>query len=316
MKLLPLKVKLLPYKGETFTLKDDLFNLLLLIKSDTTLYHFTLRSYTDKMTSAMDVQIARIQKRLEAKTANKNKVEEEGRNLADNSVTKSNALSRAYYRFSIGEKRVMEALISRLHPMRSDNDLQDIKLTAVDYAKTYSIDSSNSYSELSSAVDGLVSKVIQTAQEGERVKKNPLMVEANYMPREGLIVCTLNPRIVPHLIGLRAKFSSYPLASAVNFKSSYTWRFYEILVSWAQPKAETDGRFMGWFDVETDELRKMLGVPDSYNYGRFRKSVLERVTTELFDKANIILKLEPKKTSRRITSYKVTFMENDQLKLL
>jgi len=267
------------------------------------------------MALSMDAQIAKIQKEIEARTANKNKAEVETRELTDNSVTKSNALSRAYYRLSISEKRVMEALISRLHPMRSDNDLQDIELTAVDYSKTYGVALNNSYGELSSAVDGLITKIITTTQ-GRDLVKNPLMVEARYQEFKGRIVCTINPRIVPHLIGLREKFSSYPLAKAVNFKSSYTWRFYEILVSWAQPKANTGGKFIGWFSIETEELRKMLGVPDSYNYGRFRKSVLEHVTNELFNKANIILTMEPKKTSRKITSYSVKFMESDQLKLL
>lgn len=267
------------------------------------------------MSVSMDDQIARIQKELAAKTANKNKDDAGKRKLTDNSVTKSNALSRAYYRFSISEKRVMEALISRLHPMRSDNDLQDIELTAVEYSKAYGLALNHSYGELSNAVDGLITKIITTTQ-GPDLIKTPIMVEARYKEHEGRIVCTLNPRIVPHLIGLREKFSSYPLAKAVSFKSSYTWRFYEILVSWAQPKANTGGRFIGWFNIETDELRQMLGVPNSYNYGMFRKSVLEHVTDEIYDKANIILKMEPKKTSRRITSYSVTFMESDQLKLL
>lgn len=267
------------------------------------------------MAVSMDAQLALIQKRIEAKVANKNKADQDTRSLTDNSVTKSNALSRAYYRFSIGEKRVMEALISRLHPMRSDNDLQNIELTAVEYSKAYGVALNHSYKELSDAVDGLFTKVIITV-DGRDLVKNSLMSQARYKKHEGRIVCTLDPRIVPQLIGLREKFSSYPLAKAVNFKSSYTWRFYEILVSWAQPKADTDGRFCGWFDVRTDELRRMLGVPDSYNYGRFRKSVLEHVTNELFQKANIILAMEPKKTSRKITSYSVKFMESDQLKLL
>lgn len=263
------------------------------------------------MPTSIDAQLARIQSRLEKKVANRNKEELGKRDIVDNTITKSHALSRAYYRFSIVEKRIMEALISRLHPMRSDNDLQDITLTVADYAKAYGTDSSNSYNDLVRAADGLVSKVIKTLQD-EQVVKNPLMVEARYKESEGRIVCTLNPKIVPHLIGLREKFSSYPLIKAVDFKSSYTWRMYEILVSWAQPKADTGGIFCGWFEVETAELREMLGVPESYNYGRFRKSVLEHATTELFQKSNIQLKLEPKKTSRKITSYKVTFIENDQ----
>lgn len=266
------------------------------------------------MATSIDIQLARIQNRLEAKKANRNKEKAESRNISENTVTKSHSLSRAYYRFSIGEKRVMEALISRLHPMRSDNELQDIEITAVDYAKAYKLNSSNSYSELSRAVDGLTTKIIQTTQDKDLIK-NPLMLEARYKETEGRIVCTINPRIVPHLIGLREKFSSYPLLKAVSFKSSYTWRMYEILVSWAQPKADTDGVFCGWFTVSVEELRGMLGVPISYKYGIFKKRVLEHVTDELFNKANIILNLEPQKTSRRISSYKVTYMENSQQQL-
>lgn len=263
------------------------------------------------MSSSMDAQLAMIQKRLEAKAANKNKVDIDRRNVADNTVTKSHALSRAYYRFSITEKRVMEALISRLHPMRTDNELQNITLSAVDYSEAYGVALNNSYTELSSATSGLMRKVVTTYDKTYPVE-NTLMLEATYQENKGCVLCTLSPLIVPHLIGLREKFSSYPLVKAVNFKSSYTWRLYEILVSWAQPKVDTGGVFCGWFEIETTELRKMLGVPESYNYGTFRKSVIEHATNELFQKANIILKLEPKKTSRRITSYKVTFMENDQ----
>jgi plasmid replication initiation protein len=263
----------------------------------------------------LDKKIALIQKSIEAKnkTANVNKEVQDGRNLVDNSVTKSNALSRAYYRLTITEKRIMEAIISRLHPMRSDNELQCITLTGVDYAKTYGVALNHAYGDLSKAADGLMGKILVT-NEPPHIVKTALMIQAKYQESEGYIQCTLNPLITPHLIGMRDKFSSYPLSKAFTFKSSYTWRFYELLVSWAQPKADTSGLFCGWFDVETDELRKMLGVPETYRYGMFKKTVLDKVVSELAQ-ANITLKLVPRKTSRRITSYRITFAENDQQQL-
>lgn len=267
--------------------------------------------------SSLDKKLAKIKKSIESKTANQNKLADSSRNLSENTVTKSHALSRAYYRLNLGEKRVMESLISRLHPLRSDNDLQDIELTATDYARTYNVNPKHAYRDLSDAVDGLVRKVISTTDDDRySLRQTPLMSDAGYIKHEGRIVCTLNPRIVPHLIGLREKFSSYSLANAVNFKSSYTWRLYEILVSWAQPKSDTGGRFCGWFDLDTDELRKMLGVPESYNYGRFNKSVLDTVIRELYEKSNIVLQVTPKKTGRKITSLSISFMESDQLRLL
>lgn len=270
------------------------------------------------MSKSLDAQIAKIQKGIAAKnartTANPNLETSDDRSLACNNVTKSNALSRAYYRFSIVEKRIMEAVISRLHPMRLDNELQEITLTATEYATTYDVAKNHAYSDLSRATDGLMGKVLST-QEGPYLVKTTLMIQAKYHQNEGYVACTLNPLIVPHLIGMRAKFSSYPLSKALNFKSSYTWRFYELLVSWAQPKSDTGGLFCGWFDVGTNELRSMLGVPDSYKYGMFKKTVIDKVTNELLEKADIALKLIPKKTGRRITSYTVTFAENEQQQL-
>lgn len=273
----------------------------------------------NSMPSTLDNQIAKIQKQLAAKKTKEKKAsnpnaEAVGRCLANNTVTRSHSLSRAYYRFTIGEKRIMEALVSRLHPMRNDNELQDIELSATDYAKTYSVAKNHAYGDLATAAKGLMGKII-TSNEPPYIVDTTLMIQSKYHENEGRIVCTLNPLIVPQLIGIRGKFNSYPLVRALDFKSSYTWRMYELLVSWAQPKKDVGGVFCGWFEVETTELRKMLGVPDSYNQGRFTKAVIEHVINELNQKADIRLKLEPKKTSRRITSYRVTFAENEQQQL-
>lgn len=263
------------------------------------------------MSSSLDSQLAGIQRRIAAKnkTVNSNAEAAEKRDLKDNTVTRSNALARAYYRFTMPEKRIMEALISRLNPQRTDNELQHIKLLATDYAKAYGTE--NPYRELASAAHGLMRKVI-TTNEGDRIIDNSLMSQAVYVKKEGAITCTFDPLIVPHLIGMREKFNSYPLRKVVNFSSSYTWRFYELLVSWAQPKADTGGVFCGWFDVDVDELRKMLGVPESYRYGMFSKNVVKQATNELLHKANIRLQLTPKKTGRKITSYSIKFAENNQ----
>lgn len=268
------------------------------------------------MASSLDAKIAKMKKTISVrnarkKTPNINKDSVGKRNLTDNTVTQSNALSRAYYRFSLAEKRVMESLISRLHPQRNDNDLQDIKLLATDYANTYKVDLKNAYRDLTKAADGLLSRVIVSTEPPYTIK-NTLMTQAKYHVNQGHITCTLNPAIVPHLIGMREKFNSYPLSKTVDFSSSYTWRLYEILVSWAQPKADTDGVFCGWFEVDVDELRKMLGVPASYNQGRFKQVILDVTTNELLHKTDVDVQFSPQKTGRKITSYKITFAENEQ----
>ena len=139
-----------------------------------------------------------------------------------------------------------------------------------------------------------------------------LMSNAQYLKGEGRISCSFNSYVVPHLIGLQNKFTTYPLGSTVDFKSSYTWRIYEVLVSWAKDRKDTDGILAGWFTTEIVELRQMLGVPNSYRWSDFKRQVLDTAKAELLEKANIELEIQYVKTGRKISHLKFTFAEIKQ----
>mgnify|MGYP000743011264 FL=1 len=265
----------------------------------------------------LDRKIEQIRLANERRTKNTNALADPLRELTANSVTKSNALSRAYYRFGLVEKRCMEALISKLNPMRGDNP-QEIELLATEYAKAFPDVGKHAYEHLARAGDMLVNKIItiESPRAGVLRDKIPLMLIVSYQPKAGKIVCEFNPKILPHLLGLRGRFSSYPLREAVNFTSSYTWRFYELLVSWAQDKKNTNDLLVGWIDRQSvEELREMMGVPASYNWGMFKKKVLSVVEAELRKKANIHITFKEVKTSRKITHLNIKFIEDGQQQL-
>ena len=269
---------------------------------------------------SLDSQLDKIRLKIEAKTSNTNTIADadESHDVADNSVTKSHALSRAYYRFGLVEKRCMEALISKLHPLRSDNQYQEIELSAIEYSRAYGVSEKIAYRDLANAVDTMMHRVITTDRAENKKGKRvfTLMSAAEYKTDEGKISCEFNHHIIPHLIGMRERFSSYPLRKTVDFSSSYTWRFYEVLVSWAQPRSVSGGRFIGWIDRQSvEELREMLGVPSSYNWGQFKKRVLDTMKLELMQKANIYIEFKEIKTSRKITHLNIKFMEDDQQQL-
>lgn len=269
---------------------------------------------------SLESQLDKIRLNIERKKENSNlkAAADQQHDISNNSVTKSHALSRAYYRFGLVEKRCMEALISKLHPLRTDNRHQEIELSALEYSRAYGVSEKIAYRDLANAVDALMHRVITTDRIENRKGKRSftVMSAAEYKDDEGKISCEFNYHVVPHLIGMRDKFSSYPLLQAVNFSSSYTWRFYEILASWAKPKAVTGGRFTGWIDRQNvDELREMLGVPVSYNWGQFKKRVLDVMQLELKQKANIYVSITEIKTSRKITHLNIKFIEDNQQNL-
>lgn len=262
----------------------------------------------------MEATLARIKANIEQKTKNTNIAANAGprHELVENSVTKSNALCRAYYRFGLVEKRCMEAMISKLNPLRKDN-IQEIELRATDYAKAFGVDERIAYRDIANAAHELMRHVISVGDEDSKGRTEfTLMSKARYRESEGRIVCMFNPLIVPHLMGLYRDFAKYPLKDASNFSSSYTWRFYELLVSWAQDKKKTDGVFVGWITVGVDEFRQMMGMPDSYQWVHVN-ATLEKVTTELKEKAHLSVKITTQKTSRKITHLKIDFIEDEQI---
>lgn len=269
----------------------------------------------DVMDSSMEATLARIKANIEQKTKNTNIAAnaDPRHELTENSVTKSNALCRAYYRFGLVEKRCMEAMISKLNPLRKDN-IQEIELRAIDYAKAFGVDERHAYEHIASAAHELMRRVISAEDDdGKGRTEFTLMSKARYRESEGRIVCMFNPLIVPHLMGLYSDFAKYPLKDAANFSSSYTWRFYELLVSWAQDKKKTGGVFVGWLTVEVDELRQMMGVPDGYNWAMFQARVLDVAQTELKEKAHLSVNITNQKTSRKITHLKIEFIEDEQI---
>lgn len=266
------------------------------------------------MQTELDRTLARIRYNTEQKAKNNNKkaAADPNRNASKNSVTKSNALVRAYYRYGLVEKRIMETLVSQLHLLRTDNQFQEVELTALTYSQAFKVDKKIAYRDLEKAVTGLMKKVISVSGEGiddDRIEFT-LMARSRYRKQQGKIICTFNPLIVPHLVGMTKHFTKYPLEQAADFSSSYTWRFYELLMSWSKPKSDTNGLLAGWLTIEVDKLREMLGVPPSYRWGRFQEMVLDVAQAELREKASIHMNIERKKTSRKITHLYIEFIES------
>mgnify|MGYP000669294968 CR=1 FL=1 len=267
---------------------------------------------------SLDKQLDRLRRSIEARNKNPNVECAEGRDITDNSVTKSNALARAYYRFGLVEKRCMEALISKLNPLRSDADFQDIELSALEYAKAYGVSEKHAYQHLTNAGDALVNRVIaiDSPRAGVDREKLTLMSRVQYLSDRGRVICTFNNLVVPHLLHIRKQFTKYPLSNAVDFSSSYTWRFYELLVSWAQDKRECNGLLFGWIDNQNiEDLRDMMGVPASYTWQKFNTRILGVAQAELKEKANIEVTIQAKKTGRKFTSLDIKFIEDDQQQL-
>ena len=231
--------------------------------------------------------------------------------LGENTVVKANRLARAYYRFDVVEKRIMEAMISQLNPKLADAQQCDfVELKAVDYAKLYDVPQPKAYQEMAKAVERLMYTVI-TIPGDERRTQYTLMAKAEYIEGEGRIEACFNPLLTRYLVGLYKNFTSYRLKQGANFKSSYTWRLFEIMMSWKK----SDNPVAGWFTVSVEELKEMLGAPQNYRFKDLRVRAIDKAIEEIDRELNIKVWYEPIKRGRRIEMLRFNFMEDEQQRL-
>ena len=157
------------------------------------------------MDADMQKRIAKMRALMEAKEAEKNQQtqDDERHSVLDNSVTKSNELARAHYRFNLPEKRVMEAMVSLLDPrLFNEHQTQDIELKTTEYAKAFDITEKSAYREMEGAIDALLKRVITTKEEYKgrpAIVKRPLMFRGVYEEGKGRIVASFHPDFVVHL---------------------------------------------------------------------------------------------------------------------
>lgn len=85
--------------------------------------------------------------------------------------------------------------------------------------------------------------------------------------RNGVITLVLNPTLAPFLLQL-SNYTNYQVKWYMDFSSWYSTRIYEILSSYKDT---------GWWYVELDEFRGLMGCTDKYKQDRdmIRKTLAE-----------------------------------------
>lgn len=262
--------------------------------------------------SSLDEQLLRVEKARKAKTnSNASGQVSLGRDHSNNSVVKSNELARAYYKVTLNEKRLMELIISRIHPQRDDNDFQNIEISAQLFSETFGLSRKNGFHYLVKAAHGLQSSHIRLENNegvGDRFSLVGRVIDDG---AKAIVTCSIMPWVVPHLIGLQGRFTKYTLKHGADFKIATTWRIFELLVSWSNSKNPLVGTKL----LSVDEFRKQLKTPDSYPFSMFKRRILVGAQDELRELLNINLKIEYIKTSRKVTDLKFTYSEIAQKQL-
>ena len=205
-------------------------------------------------------------------------------------VTQSNELVEARYNLSLGEQRLVLAMIARVQP--GDEDFKTYRISIAELAQFLGVAKGSAYHECKKITKSLLGRVLEIQEDG-RLLQIGWVSSADYIDGSGMVNLSCDPLLKPHLLQLKGKFTSCNLGMLLNFKSQYTMRIYMMLKQYEKLTEREIGLAL---------LREMLGLRKDQNveYSDFKKVVLNPVQKELKTKADLYFEFDEIKYGRRV----------------
>lgn len=228
-----------------------------------------------------------------------------------NLIVKDNALIEASHKLGEVEQRLILLAIVKARSMGDTvEQLKDKELVihADDYIEIFNVTKSVACRALKKAVMGLFEakwgyKYID--DKGlERVRYERFTQSADYGRDDGKVKFVFASAIIPFLVELERRFTSYEIEQVAELSSGYAMRLYEFLIQRLDKKT---GK--GWLAISLEDLRFRFGLlPTQYQaMCDFKKGVLDLAVSQINEHTDLITHYTQKKRGRVIVGFHFEF---------
>ena len=220
-------------------------------------------------------------------------------------VVKANEIiQKARYDLNITELKTFAYIVSKIKP--TDKLDQEYTISIKDFCQVCGMDYKNggNYQFIKKTLKALRDKSFWLMDENGVESTVGWLQKARINRGSGKIVVKFDEDIQKYVIGLFNNFTQYSLLSTLPMKSSYSFRMFELLKSYAFAKQHT-------FDVE--ELKRLLGAEHYQNFKDFRKKVIEVAVKEINQYTDIEVSWEPITKGKKVIEVKFHIRNRDTM---
>ena len=221
-------------------------------------------------------------------------------------VIQSNKLIEARYSLTVGEQRLILAMVSMIHP--DDADFFDYEITIKNFSILIGVDLKNAYREVEIISSRIMSRILQIKEQDGWLRIGWIS-SCRYNKKKGSIALSFDPKLKPYLVRLKREFTKYNLSITAQFQSAYSIRIYQLLRQYKN---------IGYREFRVDELKEILGVKvTQYRaFKDFYRRVIGQAKKEFEKKdeagnykCDLTFQLEKIKEGRRIARLKFFIIE-------
>jgi plasmid replication initiation protein len=212
-------------------------------------------------------------------------------NVNNNWVYQSNKLIEASYSFTVLEQKLIRLLASMIK--KEDEEFKEYYFKAIDLCKILNIHQKNIYKELDSITDKLMSRYIKIKNdEGEKFKKRHLIKMADF--ESGILTMKIDEDMKEFYLKLNW-FTKYQLKNIMQFKSTYSFRLYELLKQYER---------IGRRTIDIEDLRTILDIDKKQypKYANLKQKVINVAVGEINSNTDLYIEFRELKEVRKIVA--------------
>ncbi|QMT32573.1 replication initiation protein RepM [Conchiformibius steedae] len=231
-----------------------------------------------------------------------------------NLIVKDNALIEASHKLNEVEQRII--LLAILKAREVSDTVEELKgknltIHASDYISHFRVDKSTAYRVLKKTVVSLFRaewgyKFINNKGQSQ-VAYRRFIQSADYIENGASIQFKFSDDIIPFLVELEKRFTTYEVKQVSKLSSGYAMRLYEFFMQHLDKKA---GK--GWLEISLDDLRFRFGLlPTEYKgMSDFKRYVLNFSLKQINERTDLTATYEQRKQGRVITGFRFEFIKN------
>jgi plasmid replication initiation protein len=222
--------------------------------------------------------------------------------LLDHHVNMKNVLAKAAYELTLNEKRMLSIAIAKIDS-KEKRISYPLQVSAQEFGQLFDIDSRYAYQELDAAARKFKRRIITYLDVNGGETELSWAPKCTYYKSDRQVKIEFSKEVENCLINLNSQFISYKLRLAVEFKSAYTWRIWELL--------QTHSKTKGFQKYSLDRLREILQIPDTYQWIHIKDRILLPALHEIADANQFSMYLTGVKTGRPFTAIEIRWRKTD-----
>ena len=220
--------------------------------------------------------------------------------INENWVYQSNKLIESSYSLTMLEQKLIRVLASMVK--KEDSDFKEYEFRASELMQIFNTKSRNFHKELDKVTDSIMKRLIKVKNiKTNEFEKYHFVDVAKYT--DGVLKLKIHPELKPFYLNLEW-YTKYQLDNILQFKSTYSFRIFELLKQYELIKERT---------IDIEDLRFKLDIQKNQypKYSNLKQKVINVAVEEINSKTDIHVGFEEIKTSRKVTSIKFVIKSSD-----